>query len=131
MDSVDFGGSVCRDTGVVVRRCECGFAGDFPKFGEFSDCEFGIFGVEACWFAEHCAAIPRLYRPSRSPRKDVRGKLARRARVPRPTCPRSDESGWRSGSKIAAGTRWVGILEPGRRGFLLTALDFARLRSPK
>src|SRR5580704_9978177 len=74
MDSVDFGGSVCRDTGVVVRRCECGFAGDFPKFGEFSDCEFGIFGVEACWFAEHCAAIPRLYKPSRSSRKDVRGK---------------------------------------------------------
>ena len=48
MDSVHIGGSVRGDTGVVVRCGECGSAGDFPEPGEFSDYEFGIFGVERC-----------------------------------------------------------------------------------
>ena len=51
MDSDDVGGSVCGDAGVVVRRSECEFAVDLSEPGEFSDGEFGIYGVVGDRFA--------------------------------------------------------------------------------
>ena len=45
MDSVDIGGSICRDAGDVVRRCEHGLAKHLSEPGELWERESRILGL--------------------------------------------------------------------------------------